>query len=513
MRLFFCLLAGLSFPAGAWAQVELPKIFSHHMVLQRGLPIPVWGTAVSGASLELSLGQYLASTKAGQSGNWRATLPPMQAGGPYELAIRSEGETIRLEDIYIGEVWLCSGQSNMEWPLEKCATGPEEIPQAGRPLLRFFQMKKKHPLDDTPFSDSQLGAFTKGAFFHPAKWERCTPETAAPFSGVAYFFGKALQDSLKMAVGLVLNAVGGSPAQSWISEAALAAHPQLEFLVNLPPGKSWLELEGIHPWLAVRARENWAGWKGTEGEPALPGHPFAPSYLYENAIKPIAPYAIRGATWYQGESNATHPGSYFAMMEAMLACWRRLWGQGDFPFLFVQLPAIGNRSLWPEFREAQGHCLSLPNTGMVVAIDEGHPTDVHPREKKVIGQRLAGLALARAYGRDILTESPVLAAAECSWENRQATLFFRNTGDGLKTADGKAPEGFTFQGYTTGGAAETILLPEKIIIEKNTVKLTWPDGFLPVMVKYGWAPAPVNNMANSAGLPIAPFRAPLPGNN
>ena len=246
---------------------------------------------------------------------------------------------------------------------------------------------------------------------------------------------------------------------------------------------------------------------------ALPGHPFAPSYLYDNAIGPIAPYAIRGAAWYQGESNATHPGSYFAMMQAMLDCWRGLWGEGGFPFLFVQLPAIGNRSLWPEFREAQARCLSLPNTGMVVSIDEGHPTDVHPREKKVIGQRLAGLALARIYGRDIPAESPMLATVECSWENRQATLFFNNTYEGLEAGEGRPPEGFVFRGYIKGGTAETILSPEKITIEKNMVKLTWPDGFLPVMVKYAWAPAPASNILNSAGLPMAPFRAPLPVNN
>lgn len=483
------------------------------MVLQRGLPIPAWGTAGSEAMVEVSLGHNTIRTQAGHSGNWSVTLPPMEAGGPLEMVIQAEGKTIRFEDIYIGEVWLCSGQSNMEWPLMSCETGAEEIPVADYPLIRFFRLAKKHDLSSSPFSENQISEFTNGDFFHPANWERCTPETAARFSGVGYYFGKELFDTLKVAIGLIQNAVGGSPAQSWISEESLASHPQLKEFVTLPPNKTWVGLESIHPWLAVRAKENWNSWENKGEKATLPGHPFAPSYLYTYAIEPLAPYAIRGAIWYQGESNATHPGSYFAMMETMLNSWRSLWGQGDFPFFFVQLPKIGNRSLWPEFREAQSQCLSIPNTGMAVAIDEGHPTDVHPRRKKVIGQRLARLALAKTYGMPIAAESPVLAVSEWLKEGRQIRLSFRNAYEGLKIQEGTEPKGFTLQGYIQQGTVETSLSPEKVTIEKNTVILSYPAGFLPVQVKYAWAPAPENNLANSAGLPMSPFRILLPGNN
>lgn len=510
---FCCLIIGILFPLDSFSQINLPEIFSHHMVLQRGLPIPVWGDADSEAIVEVSLGQNKARAQADHLGNWKATLPPIEAGGPLEIVIQAEGETIRIEDIYIGEVWLCSGQSNMEWPLVSCETGEEEIPGADYPLLRFFRLAKKHDLSSFPFSENQISEFSNGDFFHPARWERCTPETAASFSGVGYFFGKELFDTLKVAIGLIQNAVGGSPAQSWISEEALASHPQLKEFAILPPNKTWIDLESIHPWLAVRAKENWKYWEKMDKRTPVPGHPFAPAYLYNNAIKPLAPYAIRGAIWYQGESNATHPGSYFTMMETMLSSWRSLWEQVNFPFYFVQLPKIGNRSLWPEFREAQSQCLSLPNTGMVVAIDEGHTTDVHPRRKKIIGQRLARLAFAKTYGIDISAESPALATSEWDKEGLQIKLSFRNAYEGLGIREGTEVKGFVLQGYTQQGTVETFLPPEKTTIEKNTITLTYPDGFLPVQVKYAWAPAPANNLVNSAGLPIAPFRMLLPGNN
>ena len=500
------------FPIATWAQIGLPDIFSDHMVLQRHLPIPVWGTAPAGSEVAVRLNEFEINALSDKDGKWEVTLAAMAEGGPYQMSISGNGETIVLKDILVGEVWLCSGQSNMEWPLKNCTEGELEIPNASQPAIRFFHLKKKHNTYSTPYTSEQLVEFTKGHFFYPANWEPCTPETAAEFSGVAYFFGKELSESLKVPIGLIQNAVGGSPAQSWASRSALASHPQLQSLVDFPGNKTWLDSEIIHPWLAERAKQNW-GDLGNKGDAPLPGHPFSPGYLFDFALQPLAPYAIRGAIWYQGESNATHPASYFAIMDMLLKSWRSLWEQGDFPFYFVQLPKIGNRNLWPEFREAQEKCLAIPNTGMAVAIDSGHPTDVHPKEKKVIGLRLARLALLKAYSKKIAAESPGLSSSEWRTDGKEVVLYFNNTYDGLTVKGQETPLGFTLQGYTENGSLETILKPEKIIIEGEKIKLFLPDGFLPVRVKYAWAPNPDNNVVNSAGLPLAPFNLMLNGNN
>ncbi|GAB5554239.1 MAG: hypothetical protein Sapg2KO_38300 [Saprospiraceae bacterium] len=480
------------------------------MVLQREIPIPVWGTASAGALVEVTLHHYTVRVKSDPFGAWEVSLPAMKAGGAYELTITAEKETIQIKDIYIGEVWICSGQSNMEWALQQSTEGEIEIPKANFPLIRLFHLKKKHDTYKTPYSKEQLEAFSKGQFFHQAKWEVCSPETAALFSGVGYFFGKTLQDSLNVPIGLIQAAVGGSPAQSWVSKPALASHPQMRHLVDSK--HDWLNSTIIHPWLAERAKQNWANWEKTKDTP-LPGHPFAPNYLFDSALNSLAPYALRGAIWYQGESNATHPSSYPAMMELMLKSWRDLWRQGDFPFYFVQLPRIGNRNLWPEFRAAQQQGLSIPNTGMVVTLDQGHPTDVHPRAKKVVGLRLAHLALAKTYHKNILAESPILSSHHWDKTEHKIVLRVKNAFDGLSINNGPTPKGIYLQGYLKQGSLEAIIEPDKIQLTKDEIIIFYSAEFLPVKVKYAWAAYPENNLINSAGLPLAPFKIDLEGLN
>jgi sialate O-acetylesterase len=355
-----------------------------------------------------------------------------------------------------------------------------------------------------------LDTFSEGHFFHKPKWELCSPETASEFSGVGYFFGKKLHHSLDVPIGLIQAAVGGSPCQSWVSKDALASHPQLKHLVE--GEQPWINSTIIHPWLAERAKQNWANWEKTDTTP-LPGHPFAPNYLFDSAIKPLAPYAIGGAIWYQGESNATHPQSYAAMMKMLLISWRSLWKQGDFPFYFVQLPKIGNRSLWPEFRESQQNCLSNPNTGMIVTLDQGHANDVHPREKEIVGKRLADLALSKTYDQNVLAESPMFYTYDWQKMEHKIVLHFKNTYDGLKINNGNIPEGIYLQGYLRPGTVETIIAPKNIVVAKNEIIITYPTDFLPVKVKYAWAPFPENNLTNSSGLPLAPFKIELEGLN
>lgn len=500
----------LVLPSLAFGQIEMPELFSDHMVLQRNMPIPVWGKASPDETLSLTLGDNQYQVKADFYGNWKTDLPAMKAGGPFELKIQSSNQTILIKDILIGEVWLCSGQSNMEWPLKKTAEAEREIPKANRPQIRLFHLKKKHDMYKAPFTPEQLKEFTAGHFFYPAKWETGTPETAAEFSGVGYFFGKELQDSLHIPIGLIQNAVGGSPAQSWISKEALASHPQLGSLVNMQSGKTWLDSDLIHPWTAVRAKQNWANWEREESKP-LPGHPFAPTYLYDFALKPLAPYAIRGVIWYQGESNASHPDNYYAMMETLIKSWRSLWGQGDFPFLFVQLPRIDTRNRWADFRATQEGCLAIPNTEMVVMIDEGMRKDVHPRRKEVVGQRMARLALAKTYGKGFLAQSPSFSHYQWTPGDQQILLHFKQVGEGLSTKDDGPIRGFRLQGFSQQGGEEVIIKPEIIASNKNSILLGVPDDFLLLKIKYAWAPFPENNVVNSVGLPLAPFKVEMQG--
>jgi len=482
------------------------------MVLQRHMPIPVWGKAAVGSEVILRFNEQEIKTSPNEQGNWKVKFAATSEGGPYKLHISAGDESLLLTDILVGEVWLCSGQSNMEWPLKNTVAGKAELSKAMNPNIRLFHLKKKHNTYNTSYSEEQLINFSKGDFFYESVWEICSPETVAEFSGVGYFFGKDLYDSLNIPIGLIQAAVGGSPAQSWISKKALASHPQLQSLVNYPENKTWLDSEIIHPWLAIRAQENWGQWKGVENAP-LPGHPFAPGYLYTSALKPLAPYAIRGAIWYQGESNATHPSSYLALIDKLLTSWRSLWDQGDFPFYFVQLPKIGNRNLWPEFREAQQDCLNLSNTGMIVSIDQGHPTDVHPREKKVIGQRLSRLALLQTYGKNIAAKSPVLSSYNWDKEMHKIVLHFEHSYEGLRIREGQLINGLVMQGYLQQGSVESIEKPKTVVIEKNEITLTYSSEFLPAKIKYAWAPAPENNLTNSAGLPVAPFKIDLEGVN
>jgi sialate O-acetylesterase len=492
------------------AQLLLPPFLGDHMVLQRETSIPIRGSAApfGEVSLHFHDGSYTATADA--QGHWSVQLPPLPAGGPFDLTCASAGDTIRLQDILIGDVWLCSGQSNMEWPLSRTAEAAQALPSAGSGRIRLLRFRKRHSTYAEPYTAEELAAFTAGDFFHPPVWQPCTPETASDFSGVGYFFGRSLHDSLEIPIGLVQQAVGGSPAQAWVSREALASHPDFRALVLPPPGKTWLDAGFLHPWLAVRARENWGGaFPGPDGSP--PGHPFAPGYLFEAAVRPLAPLPFRGVIWYQGESNATDPASYPALMELLVRSWRQTLGS-DLPFLFVQLPRIGNRSQWAAFRAAQDQGLALPHTGRVVTIDLGHPTDVHPREKLAVGHRLAQLALARTYQFDLPAESPALLSADWPLNGPELLLRTNYAYEGLRTSDGLTPRGFVLQGFTDQGRRETIYEPASVRLEGNLIRIGLPEGMLPCLVKYAWAPFPDNNVTNSAGLPLAPFSAHIPGN-
>jgi len=492
---FWLLLA-----ANAFADVRLARIFSDHAVLQRGKPVPVWGTAEPGEKVTVEFRGQKISTVAGDTGEWRVTLKPMPAGGPFQMTVRGNN-TVVLNDVLVGEVWVASGQSNMEWPVALSNNAEQEIAQANNPQIRLFVVPKA--VADRPLKDLSGGA-----------WQPCTSETVRNFSAVGYFFARELQRALKVPVGVIETAWGGTPAESWTSKPTLMAHPSLRYLLE-----NWQRAEVDYPQALENYQKQLAEWERAaaqaraEGkpEPKKPDppqeprtNPWKPSGLFNAMIAPIVPYAIQGAIWYQGESNAGRAYEYRTLFPAMIQDWREAWAQGDFPFLFVQLanfmaakPEPGE-SAWAELREAQLMTLSLPKTGMAVAIDIGDANDIHPRNKQDVGKRLALNALAIAYGKKVVYSGPIYERMKR--EGNAIRLYFKHVDGGLTTLNGEPLKGFAIAG------ADRKFVCAEARIDGNTVVVSSPQVPEPVAVRYAWADNPVCNLYNRAGLPASPFR-------
>lgn len=499
---FILLLQAL--PNLLFSQITLPNLFTDHMILQREVPIRIWGQTAPSVKINATLALESSnehSTVAEISGwsdaqgNWTLTFAAESAGGPYQILLWTSLDTIEIKDVLIGEVWICSGQSNMEWALKNSKFGEEALINAYRPNLRLFHLQKIHNMYNAPFTKEQATAINQYDFFNQGKWVRSNPEDAGEFSAVGYYFASLLQDSLDgVPIGIIQNAVSGSPAQSW-------------FEASTEEVAHWLEKETYHPWLAVRARENW----GTQLDESIQHHPFEPGYLYRSAVLPLAPFSVKGVLWYQGESNATHPSSYVEIMERVIQDWRKIWGH-ELPFYAVQLPRIGNRSRWPEFRAAQTELLRVPNTGMVTLIDEGHPTDVHPTHKRVVGHRLAWLVLRQLYHHPTAPLSPELADYDWNIQERTLTLKINDWGVPMNLTEPDSIQGFELLGYSEDGRQTKIIAP-KIAVRNNAIVLHYPNDFIPFRFQYAWKPFPEGNITNLKGMPLMPFGVDLPGNN
>lgn len=503
-------IAGLMF-ATAWlgtsaqADVRLPHVFGSHMVLQRDCPIPVWGWADPGEPVQVRLAEGRAvQAKADNAGKWRVTLPAMPAGGPFTMVVSGHNRLV-LDDVLVGEVWVCSGQSNMEWPLAACHNAQEEVPRANHPQLR--QIRVPHVAPGYPAHD------------FAAEWQVCTPATAGGFTGVGYFFAKHLMESLEVPVGIINSSWGGTAIEPWIPPVGFAGVPALDAYyrrVKLtdprhPSYKHALEgyLEACSAWTAqaqaalrnqtplVPPPEYPAGLRPLEG-------PGSPSALYNGMIHPLVPFAIRGAIWYQGEANHGDGMRYVDKMEALIGGWRKLWGQGDFPFYYVQIApyTYGNEDpyLLPSFWEAQTAAQRIPNTGMAVIHDVGNLHDIHPTNKQDVGLRLARLALKRTYGRqDVVDSGPTFKGLTI--EGSRLRVTFDNVGGGLKTRDGKAPDWFEIIG------PETDFVRADAVIEGDSVVLSALGVASPVAVRFAWHRDASPNLMNTEGLPAGAFRA------
>jgi sialate O-acetylesterase len=505
----------------AQADVKLPALFSSGMVLQSGATTPIWGTADPGEEvsvvLNLQNGDTLRpeSVRADSQGRWKLILaeevaPPrrllrrfggwetvgLSPGGPYSMTVSGKNQ-ITLNDVYIGEVWIGSGQSNMEWPL-RMTTGAEQTIQQGKnPLIRLFTVTKATA--DQPLED------VKGT------WRECNPDSARNFSAVAYFFGRDLQKALNVPVGLIHTSWGGTRAEAWTRREVLESQPEWrdEFpryqqaKADYPKALAHYREEQEKKKSAAPSKEKDAQSKARPpSDPARNSN--SPSVLYNAMIAPLIPYGIKGAIWYQGESNAGAAYLYRKLFPLMIQNWRNDWGRGDFPFLFVQLApwqAIvkePQESAWAELREAQLlTSQNLRHTGMAVITDVGDPKDIHPRQKEPVGARLALIARSRVYGQPVEYSGPIYDSMYVA--GNTAVLSFRHVGQGLE-ARGGPPTGFTVAGEDHqfhNAEAE---------IRDDMVHVWSKDVPRPVAARYGWANCPVVNLWNKDGLPASPFR-------
>jgi sialate O-acetylesterase len=485
-----CLLLGAA--ATARGDVKPNGLFSDGMVLQQGIAVPVWGTAKDGEKITVQFqGQSVVTIAS--NGRWRVRLKPLKAGGPFVMTIAGEN-SITLGNVLVGEVWLCSGQSNMAFGLYRAANGPAALAGANDPQLRLFSVPRG-PADE-PKTDVD------------ARWQECTSQTASNFSAVAYFFGRDLRKVLKVPVGLIHSSVGGTPAEAWTSRSALEADPELKQILDRhaeavrkfdPAKASAQKQQAVEERRAAVAKAKAEGKLAPKAQraPANPRQASGrPCGLYNGMIAPLQPCAIAGVIWYQGEANSGRATEYRRLFPAMIQNWRQAWGQGDFPFLFVQIAP--HERMTPEIREAQLLTWQkVPRTGMAVITDIGNETDIHPTKKEPVGDRLALAARAIAYGEKVEYSGPVYDSMKV--EGNRVILSFTHVGAGL-VANGGGLKGFTIAGE------DGSFVSASAKIDRSKVVVTSPSVVKPIAVRYGWANTPDVNLFNQEGLPATPFR-------
>lgn len=481
----------------AQAAVRLPALISDNMVLQQRMPVRIWGSATPGEEVTVSLGLTSVKAYTQEDGRFEVFLPPLNAGGPYEMTIAG-ANTITIRNVLIGEVWVASGQSNMVWPVRNSTNAEKEIAAANYPQIRFFQVRTT--VSATPQTDVT-----------DASWKLCTPENAPGFSGVGYFFARHLLETRGVPIGILQSAVGGTPAQAWTRHEALFDDLNLHWYLDNweKAAKRYPELKEKYEQALAKFKEDAAAakaaGKAAPRAPAVPqgapGHPHTPSGLYNGMIAPLVDYGIRGAIWYQGEANAgpTDNELYRRLFAAMILDWRKQWGQGQFPFLWVQLASFNPPGReWAPIRDSQTSTLELANTGQALAIDVGEPNDIHPKDKLTVGTRLALVARAVAYGERIEYSGPVQRGV--TRERNALRLWFDHTGSGLTSKGGQPLTGFRIAN------SDGRFFKAEAIIDGNTVLLSSPLVKEPVFVRYAWENDPTANLMNKEGLPAVPFR-------
>jgi sialate O-acetylesterase len=495
------LLSLLAAPAILFADVTPAPLFKDGAVLQRRKPVPVWGAADAGETVTVTFAGQTKSTVADASGRWTLSLDALEASAtPATLTIAGKN-TVTLSDVLVGEVWLASGQSNMEWAVNNTYDRALDVAGSANPLVRHIKIARK--VADAPAAVAGIERDT---------WEVASPATTGNFSAVGYYFARELQAALGVPIGIINSTWGGTRAEAWTDPETLATNPALAYVANNWAGtldevrqKQAKHEADLAAWEKRKAAAAAASLPFDEPSPKTPAGPkpnTAPSSIYNAMIAPLVPYALRGAIWYQGESNAGQHARYHELFSSLITGWRARFGQGDLSFHWVQLAnfARGNQleaTDWAFLREAQTRTLALPATGQAVTIDIGDVRDIHPRNKKDVGRRLARLALARDYGFKIADSGPVFAKAER--EGAAYRVTFTETHGGL-IAPLNALSGFELAGE------DKVFKPAEAKLEKDAVLVSSAEVPEPVALRYAWRNAPLAGLFNKEGLPAVPFR-------
>ncbi|WP_425614734.1 sialate O-acetylesterase [Anatilimnocola sp. NA78] len=476
----------------ARAEIRLPKLFNDHMVLQQNTEANVWGWAAPNEEVKVTLGDATASTKADADGKWKTKIKTPKAGGPHELKFKGTNE-ITLKDVYSGEVWIASGQSNMEWSVAQSLNPAEEAKNGSHPLIRMIKVRKEpseQPVDDIPVDNGTAKTTPTSG------WAVAAPGTVPSFSACGYFFARKLAEELKVPVGIINTSWGGTLCEAWTSKEALADVPSLKYMADRKVTISEAMPDPKDPSKTIPAQKN----------------PNQPAVLFNGMLNPVVPFTIAGAIWYQGESNVGRADEYRTLFPTMIRDWRTRFGQGDFPFLFVQLAPYkydgksldannydGSNKL-AELWDSQLKTLDLSkNTGMCVTTDITTIGDIHPKNKQDVGKRLALWALANTYGKqDLVYSGPLYSSHEI--EGSKVRLKFKHVGGGLAAKDEKPLTFFLIAGE------DQKFVPAKATIDGETLVVSSDDVPKPVAVRFCWNAIAEPNFANKAGLPASPFR-------
>lgn len=470
---------------GNYGGLKMSQLYTDYMVLQRNTPLDIHGTADTGEKITVSVGGQTATATADNQGKWSVTLKPMQAAEDLTLTISAGKQTKQYKHVAVGEVWLCSGQSNMAFMLCQAETYKRDIDKAGDPQLRLYDMKGRWETYDVAWPASCLDSLNHLQYYEETTWQPCTPETAKWFSAVGYYYGRMLREKLGVPVGLICNAIGGAPTEAWVDRNTL----ETQFPNIL---KDWLYNDFIQDWVRGRAAKNL-----TNDSTELGRHPYEPCYLYESGILPLQKYPIKGVIWYQGESNAHNKDAHAKLFHLLVDGWRTNWNNPDMPFYFVQLSSL-NRPSWTWFRDSQLQLMKdIKNTGMAVSSDCGDSLNVHPWRKQPVGERLARWALNKTYGLDITPSGPVYKSVA---RKADALVVSFDYADGLTTSDGKQPSCFEI------AEEDGLFYPATAVIEGNTVRLTSDKVKQPRIVRYAWQPFTRANLVNGDKLPASTFR-------
>lgn len=470
---------------GDYGGLQLSQLYSDNMVLQREEEIVLSGIANAGDVVTVTIGRQKKKAITSSNGKWSVVLDPLQTGNPYTLTISTSKKKYVFNNVLAGEVWLCSGQSNMAFMVKEGAEKREQLAKASsKPQIRFFDMKPRWLTNSEEWDVSALDSLNRLQYYKETKWQECNEQTAANVSAIAYEFGMMLSDSLHVPVGLIINAIGGSACESWIDRKTLEfSYPDILY--------SWKENDRIQPWVRERASLN-----VKQSSNKLQRHPYEPCYLFEAGIAPLAKYPVKGVIWYQGESNAHNIEVHEILFPLLVESWRKNWNK-ELPFYYVQLSSL-DRPSWTWFRDSQRRMLKdIRCVGMAVSSDCGDSTNVHPTRKKEVGDRLARLALHDTYGKTLTPSGPLFRSVE--FTNGAAFVTF-DFNEGMHSSDGESLKTFEIAEH------EGVFFSAMAEVVDGRIKVWSKEVKNPRFVRYGWQPFTRANLVNKEGLPASTFR-------